>query len=357
MTKFTLHITRLLVLIIILSPCSVCWSCFCKEKKHKELHLSQVNSLEQLLENLIEKNYLDEALDFESLLEVVPTSINSLPRLIVGQGQVYRSEIIDEGCITLRDQDLTMDFFNQGTNPDIYGDAWDIDTVKKIKDIYTGKFSAIIFERVSIMPLYWSAYLRALCARSDNTFYQLPYPNSAVTHRAYGTATENRFILKQIYDRGRGFFHEVKEVKLPTLNHYGSISNLFDTDYPAPELVDLVKSDKALFQVKSERFPQLETVLKLELKPSEKNEVLKAYYDLLEPGGVMIFSSNAGVINRHGGLIVEFEERKYTPFKNLDDLRMQEIYRSIFEREGFKDIKFYKDPYYREQAIVLVAIK
>lgn len=356
MTKFTLRITRLLVLIIILSPCSVCWCCFCKGEKKQELYLSQIKSLEQLLENLIEKNYLGEALDFESLLKVIPTSIDSLPRLIIGQGQVYRSEIIDVGCITLRDQDITMDF-NQSPKPDVCGDVWDIDTVKKIKDIYTGKFSAIIFERVSIMPLYWSAYLRELCARSDNTFYQLPYPDSAVTHRAYSGATDNRFILKDIYEQGRGFFHEVKEVKLPTLNHHESISNSFDTDYPAPELVDLVKSDKALFPEGIKELPQLEQVLKLELKPFEKNEVLEAYYDLLEPGGIIIFSSSAGVINRHGGLLVGFQERRYTPFKNLDDLHMQAIYRSIFERAGFKDVKFYKDPYYMEQVIVLVATK
>ena len=327
---FILRIIKLLLLIIsIFSPCCACW-CF------------------RDTVSPVKKNYVVRAVNYENLLEEVSDSISSLPRLVIGRGREVPWQ--DVGCINLRDQDITLDD-NRKENPHICGDAWDINTVQQIKDVYTGKFSAIVFERVGPMPLYWSAYLKKLCERPNNIFYQFPAIEQSLVQSSYTQLSEYRVFLKQVYEQRFGFYHELTKVKLPTLRS-NIASNSFDINYPTPELVSLVESGESIFQ---EQIPQLETVLGLQAHI--ENTVLKAYYKLLKPGGIIIFSSSSSGVNRYGGLVVEYQGRKYTPFKDLDDPSMQAVYRSIFERAGFKNIRFYKDPCYMEDVIFLAATK
>jgi hypothetical protein len=326
-----LRTVRLLVLfVIIFSPCCACW-CF------------------RDTVSPIKKECIGQVKYIEDLLEEAPDSISSLPRLVIGRGQQNTSKEI--GCISLREQDITIDY-SKFDEPHICGDAWDVNTIQQVKNLYKGKFSAIVFERVSAMPLYWSKYLQSLCARTSNTFYQLPVNEQSLVQSSFMRVKEYREILQQVYEQGFGFYNTLTETKLPTLSSKIASTSSSIARPPITELVYMVKSDDIPFQNK---IPLLKEILTLE--PPIENKILKAYYKLLQPGGIIIFSSSSSGLNRYGGVIIEYQKRKYTPFKDLDDPHMQAVYISIFERAGFKDIKFYKDPCFVEDVLLLTATK
>jgi hypothetical protein len=334
-TKYIGHRLSCLVVSFVVVLCS-CWLfCECQDT---------AKPIQRQYKGLIE---------YDSLLKEVPNDIDLLPRLILGQGPMVR----DIGCIILRPQDITLDIEPGG---DIQGDAWDPGTISAIKshDKYQGKFSAIIFERISTLPLYWGKYVQALFGQPSNDVYCFPGDgtiDSVVDQDTYRTnsLSEGRSYRHEFYSKGLSHFYDLEKISISALQLPSSYQTNVVVD---PQLVTLTSTQESLFEKggASQILP-LEQVI-TSIAPTE-NIILKEYYDLLAPGGLLIFSSTSTLVNRYGGIIVEYKEKKYTPFQDLDDPRLQAVYRSIFERAGFVNIQFYKDFCFAEDIILLVAKK
>jgi hypothetical protein len=296
--------------------------------------------------NPIRKQYKGQVFQDSILKKEIPTDIlQSFPMFIAGLTESNLKATNTPPIITL---DIEK-------GADIQGDAWDPGTISKIKahDKCQGQVSVITFQRIGVLPLYWGKYLQAFCAQPSNAFYKLPDNQASLVQSSYrGMAMQGQGRLLEIYSQGLGFYHDLEKVPLSTLQL--PITNQANLAIN-PQLVTLTTTQEGFFQNENPQIPQLEQLVN-SVTPVE-NTVLKDYYELLAPGGLLIFMSSSSGVNRFGGIIVEYQGKKYTPFQDLDDPHMQAVYRSIFERAGFVDIKFYKDPCFMEDVIVLVAKK
>lgn len=202
--------------------------------------------------------------------------------------------------------------------------------------------------------MYWGKYLQAFVTQPTNYIYQFPDDmNALVDMDARRRLGDNRLNRKKFYEEGFGYFRDLQKVRLSALQLPSAYQANLVID---PQLVTLANTQESLFQKEYDvKYPQLDELI-ASVEPLE-NTILQDYYELLASGSLLIFSSTANVVNRFGGIIVEYQGKKYTPFQDLDDPHMQAVYRSIFERAGFVNIQFYKDPYFAEQVILLVAKK
>lgn len=252
--------------------------------------------------------------------------------------------------LRLRKGDFTVDIKephllrnNDKAKPHVQGDAWTPATIEKIKNIQNGQFGAIVFERVGMMPLDWGAYIKQLLSAEKPAFYQLPAPPMCGHPDPFGA----------YYKKNYHFYHPVVEkVTLPNQlsSPVTAISNL-------AALVNTVAPNSATLSEERNNGapPDLQEIL--HASDSADTAILKAYYDLLKPGGLFIFMSSSNAINRHGGCIFQHQEKYYSPFQDLDDPSMKAVYRSLLKRAGFKDVRFYKDPYFMEDVIFVTAKK
>ena len=249
-----------------------------------------------------------------------------------------RINALKSGQVALRTHDVTVDLEDEWLSsdvPHVQKDAWDPATVQQIKE-HGQKFGAIVFERVSTLPLYWDAYFQELTSHKDQHFYKFPDPPAKNKY----SIRSNRDLLKAHYDQGYHFYVPMIKTTLPEAFPNASTAAP-PTAYPDPTLVTTTV---------------LPSVPNPEKIPTTTN-ILKAYYDLLVPGGLFVFMSESSGFNRHGGCVFEYKGKRYSPFQDLDDPNMQAVYQSLLARAGFTEIKFKKDLYYTEDVLFIVAKK
>ena len=262
-----------------------------------------------------------------------------------------RINALESGQVALRTHDVTVDLEDGGDKssdaPHVQKDAWDPATVQQIKK-HGQKFGAIVFERVSTLPLYWDAYLQKLASHKDQHCYKFPDP---VRYRY--PMGGNRDLLKAHYDQGYHFYVPVIKTTLPEALPNASTAAP-PTAYPDPTLVTTVLPSV----LNPGKIPTLKDRLDAQAPSNtETTNILKAYYDLLAPGGLFVFMSASSGVNRHGGCMFEYKGERYSPFQDLDDPNMQAVYQSLLARAGFTEIKFKKDLYYTEDVLFIVAKK
>ena len=257
----------------------------------------------------------------------------------------------ESGQVALRTHDVTVDLEDGGDKssdaPHVQKNAWDPATVQQIKK-HGQKFGAIVFERVSTLPLYWDAYLQKLASHKDQHCYKFPDP---VRYRY--PMGGNRDLLKAHYDQGYHFYVPMIKTTLPEAFPNASTAAP-PTAYPDPTLVTTVLPSV----LNPGKIPTLKDRLDAQAPSNtETTNILKAYYDLLAPGGLFVFMSASSGVNRHGGCVFEYKGKRYSPFQDLDDPNMQAVYQSLLARAGFTEIKFKKDLYYTEDVLFIVAKK
>ena len=244
-----------------------------------------------------------------------------LPRLIIGRGkddeQLWLQVDKRDGRenvwrLKVDPNDVTVDL-ESSLSPDVLYNCYDPGVIKKILEKKSGKFRAIIFERVSMLPLYWGEYLRKYLEENGSQF---PDPD----------------LVKLTYPD-------------PKLVGTGGIIPM----HPLSELINFTY---------------------------QENNILRQYYDLLAPGGKFTFMSSSNVVNQYGIVFtVPSSQENRDLFKNnkiddseeyfrilffedgVKDEHLQDVYRSVFERAGFINIKFHTDPSYPQTVIYLTAEK
>ena len=263
-----------------------------------------------------------------------------------------RINALESGQVALRTHDVTVDLEDGGDKssdaPHVQKDAWDPATVQQIKK-HGQKFGAIVFERVSTLPLYWDAYLQKLASHKDQHCYKFPDPPAKDEY----SIRSNRDLLKAHYDQGYHFYVPMIKTTLPEALPNASTAAP-PTAYPDPTLVTTVLPSV----LNPGKIPTLKDRLDAQAPSNtETTNILKAYYDLLAPGGLFVFMSASSGVNRHGGCMFEYKGERYSPFQDLDDPNMQAVYQSLLARAGFTEIKFKKDLYYTEDVLFIVAKK
>ncbi len=244
-----------------------------------------------------------------------------------------------EGVYSLKENDLTIDLNDFA---DIKGNAWDPEIINKIKKTLNGKKAQeIIFERIDIFPLNFDNYIINLLAKKEK-FYVLDYDNDA----------KLKFYENNLrYRTPKKIWYETIDI-----NFYPSLSaekiNLGDIQYKQNNETTFIKN---LNNEKKEVL-DLEDIIERQGKESE-NTILQAYYDILAPGGKIIFMSSSSSCYRHGNVVFKYKDKLYSPFKNLDDSNLKDLFKDIFEHAGFENIKFSKDKYYKEDVLYITAYK
>ncbi len=225
-----------------------------------------------------------------------------------------------EGCYTLNKNDITVDIKGE---PHIKGDAFDVKTLDEIENLLQDEkqdyVKAIVFERVSEFPLNENILNKI---KTELMYNLNPYKNNKeLKEYNYYGQSGNRAYLKHLYNRNKNFYPKLKKSKV-------NFNNL-----------KLLKSET-------------------DKEISDKKVILKRYFKILAPGGLFIFMSASSFINRHGGIVFQDdEENLFSPFKNLDDIHLQKLFRSILKDIGFERISFFKDPYFKEDVLYIKAFK
>ncbi len=274
-------------------------------------------------------------------------ALPELPRLILGTcSDSYGDTHVNPGnavakphdVLKPRNIDVTVDCGKWiGRQPIIHkehlqGNAFCNDFVQKILDSYGANyFDTIVCERLSL-PLDWKCYWQNIFQDDTNIFY-----DATTSPQGYPTPCKVEDIRKAYQD-------------------ITNSSTMRDTSDAIGNTVKITTSDpnpSNVFSVES-----LLNMLQEKNTDSAESEILKQYYTLLKPGGTFYYlSASIGFYTSAGGFCIH-NNRRYTPFKDgLNDQNMKAVYRSIFERAGFKDIQFHRDPDFPKTILFLTAIK
>ncbi|MCP4484800.1 MAG: hypothetical protein GY823_09610 [Flavobacteriaceae bacterium] len=283
----------------------------------------------------------------------IDQNIRHLPRVLIGNGKIKESFGFEiPGIYEVLDDDITIDT-DINKHPDIIGKFEDIKTYNQLlQELQNKKVKAIIIERVDI-PIYYERYLFTCLKNNDyNNFYDITNYEFDEKYISYNRLSKKckmtRIPLKASYKMGNSFY--LKDIKTEKIDIN---LDFLKTDLikPIPSLCYVFNKSNSLCDIDN-----LEDILYQHNITKKENNCLTRYYNILAKGGKLIYKSTSSGINRHG-FCFRYKNKNFGLFENLDDDRLKEIYSHIFQKAGFSKIDFFKDEYYYEDSICLIAYK